>query len=64
MKIETVINKDGYGIVITEFYGGVGLTLKTNEGKELNICLRDFGFEMNIDGGQWHYVDSDSDFNK
>jgi len=62
MNIETLFDKECPRIVITKFYGGIGLTLKTDEGKELNICLRDSGFECNIDGGQWHTIEDDSSF--
>lgn len=62
MKIETKITKEGHSLIISEAYSG--LTIKTREGKELNICLRDWGFDMNINGGKWHSVSDDNDFAK
>ena len=46
-------------IIINEAYDGV--TIRTKEGKDLNICLRDYGFDMRIDKGQWFHVDSQED---
>lgn len=60
MKIETKIEPEGHVVIISEFYSG--LVLETNEGKRLNICLRDNGFDCNIDGGIWHHIDNDKDF--
>ena len=61
MKIEAEHKENGETIiVISEFYSG--LTLRTREGKDLNICLRDYGFDMNIDGGKWHHIHKDKDF--
>lgn len=38
------------------------LCIVTDTGKKLYICLRDSGWDMNIDGGSWHHIDSDKDF--
>jgi len=38
-----------------------GITIKTREGKKLNICLRDFGFDMSIDGGEWFHIHDEED---
>lgn len=46
-------------VIISEAYNG--LTIKTNEGKKLNICLRDYGFDMNIDGGKWFHIENEED---
>ena len=43
MKIK--VDED-YGLIIEEVYGG--FTLRTREGNELSICMRDDTFEMNI----------------
>ena len=46
-----------------------GLTIVTNEDKRLNVILRDFGWEMNIEEPSskdekviWHKVNNDDDF--
>ncbi len=38
------------------------ITLETREGKQLHICMRDMGFEMKIDDGEWHLLTNESDF--
>ena len=62
MNIEVKAGNDGYEVILTKVFSGV--TIKTEEGKELNICLRDFGFDMNINGGKWFHVNDDSDFSQ
>lgn len=56
MKIESI----GGQIVLKEVYNSI--TLETREGKQLHICMRDFGFEMKIDDGKWHLLTDESDF--
>ena len=60
MKIVAEHNIEGTYIILEEVYSGV--TLRTKEGKTLNICMRDMGFDINIDEGEWHHVDDDNDF--
>ena len=63
-----ILTKTNGNIEIRKAYSG--LTIVTNEGRRLNIILRDFGWEMNIeepdskDGEKviWHHIDSDDDF--
>lgn len=50
MKIETQDNN----IVLKEVYNSV--ILETREGKKLYICMRDYGFEMKIDDGDWIFI--------
>jgi hypothetical protein len=50
MKIETQDNT----IVLKEVYNSV--ILETREGKKLYICMRDYGFEMKIDDGDWIFI--------
>ena len=56
MKIEIKENR----LILLEVYNSI--TLRTKEGKELHICMRDFGFEMKIDDGEWHLLTDESDF--
>ena len=56
MKIEA--NEDQ--IIIKEVYNSI--TLETREGKQLHICMRDWGFEMKIDDGDWYMITNESDF--
>ena len=56
MKIETKENQ----IILKEVYNSI--TLETKEGKQLHICMRDMGFEMKIDDGNWHLLTNESDF--
>jgi len=58
MKIEF---KDG-DVILKEVYNSV--KIETNEGKQLYVCLRDYGFEMKIDNGEWHLITNESDFKK
>ena len=43
MKVEVKENQ----IILKEVYNSI--TLETKEGKQLHICMRDYGFEMKID---------------
>lgn len=56
MKIEAVEND----IILKEVYSGV--IIETDEGKKLHICLRDYGFEVKLDNGAWHMIESEEDF--
>lgn len=56
MKIETRDNQ----IILKEVYNSI--TLETREGKQLHICMRDFGYEMKLDNGDWHMIEKESDF--
>ena len=56
MKIEA----EGNDIILSEVFSGV--TIKTREGKELHVCLRDCGFDMRIGSGPWHHVNEEKDF--
>ena len=56
MKIETKENQ----IILKEVYNSI--ILETREGKQLHICMRDMGFEMKIDDGEWHLLTNESDF--
>lgn len=38
--------RDDYSVVFEEVYGG--FTLRTSEGNEIHICMRDDTFEFNI----------------
>jgi hypothetical protein len=51
--------KDGH-LTLTEVYNSI--TIKTNEGRELHICLRDFGWEMKINDGEWYLITNEEDF--
>lgn len=57
MKIETKNNS----IVLKEVYNSI--ILETSEGKQLSICMRDYGFEIKLDGGVPHLITNESDFN-
>ena len=56
MKIET---KDDQ-IIVKQVYNSI--TIETDEGKQLHICLRDKGYEMKIDNGEWHLITNEEDF--
>ncbi len=56
MKIETQENQ----IILKEVYNSI--TLETKEGKKLYICMRDLGYEMKIDDGDWHLITTEKDF--
>lgn len=56
MKIQAIDDQ----VVITEVYNSI--TLQTKEGKQLHICMRDYGFEMKLDDGEWHMITEESDF--
>jgi len=56
MKIET---KDDQ-IIVKQIYNSI--TIETDEGKQLHICLRDKGYEMKIDNGEWHLITNEEDF--
>jgi hypothetical protein len=58
MKVEAKKNQ----IILKEVYNSI--TLETREGKQLHICMRDMGFEMKIDDGEWHLLTNESDFLK
>lgn len=58
MKVQVKENQ----IVLKEVYNSI--TLETREGKQLHICMRDMGFEMKIDDGDWHLITNESDFLK
>jgi hypothetical protein len=45
----TVIHTEGHDVVITEAF--VGPLLRTGDGEELGICMRDSGFELVYDAG-------------
>jgi hypothetical protein len=47
MRIETKENQ----IVLKEVYNSI--TLETKEGKQLHICMRGYGYEMNLDVYRW-----------
>lgn len=47
-------------IVLEQVYNSI--VLRTKEGKELCICMRDFGFEVKIDNGAWHLISGEGDF--
>lgn len=59
IKIDNKVTNTYGDIVIEEAFNG--LTIRTREGKELNICLRDFGFDMNINNGEWFHIDKEED---
>ena len=56
MRIETIENQ----IVLMEIYNSI--TLETKEGKQLHICMRDYGYEMKLDDGDWHLITDEKDF--
>lgn len=56
MRIETIENQ----IVLKEIYNSI--TLETKEGKQLHICMRDYGYEMKLDDGNWHLITDEKDF--
>jgi hypothetical protein len=56
MRIETIENQ----IVLKEVYNSI--TLETKEGKQLHICMRDYGYEMKLDDGNWHLITDEKDF--
>ena len=56
MRIETIENQ----IVLKEIYNSI--TLETEEGKQLHICMRDYGYEMKLDDGDWHLITDEKDF--
>lgn len=59
MRIET--DEDGT-LVFKEIFNSIAI--ETTEGKRLYVCLRDHGYEMKIDDGQWHLLTNDKDFKK
>jgi len=54
-ECEPTVIKAGVGNEVTIKEAFVGVTIETREGKQLNICLRDWG-------GPWHHIDKDEDF--
>ena len=48
MKIQA---GEDYTLIVTEVYNG--LLLKTEEGQELGVCMRDGAFEVSING-HWY----------
>ena len=56
MKIET---KDDQ-IIVKHIYNSI--TIETDEGKQLDICLRDRGYEMKLGNGKWHLITEETDF--
>ncbi len=56
MKIET---KDDQ-IIVKHIYNSI--TIETDEGKQLHICLRDRGYEIKLDNGKWHLITEETDF--
>ena len=56
MKIESIDNQ----LTFKEVYNSI--TLETKEGNQLHICMRDFGFEMKLNGGKWHLIQTEDDF--
>ncbi len=52
------INID-YPAVVEKAYNGI--TIKTDAGKELHICLRDYGWDVKVDNGEWFHIDSEED---
>ena len=56
MKIETKDNQ----IIIKHIYNSI--TIQTDDGKELYICLRDGGYEMKLNDGEWHLILEEKDF--
>lgn len=58
MKVEIKENQ----IILKEVYNSI--TLETKEGKQLHVCMRDMGFEIKIDDGDWHLLTDESDFLK
>lgn len=58
MKIEAIDNQ----IILKEVFSGI--TIETKEGKQLHICLRDFGYDMKLENGDWHHISNESDFRK
>lgn len=56
MKIEANENQ----VVLKEIYNSI--TLETKEGNQLHICMRDLGFEMKLNDGDWHLIQKESDF--
>lgn len=58
MKVEIEENQ----IILKEVYNSI--TFETKEGKQLHVCMRDMGFEIKIDDGDWHLLTDESDFLK
>jgi len=57
------IRAEGYGdIVLEEVYTGV--LLRTKEGNEIGVCMRDDTFEINVlpkgKNGKWHHVNMET----
>jgi len=51
---------EGNQEIFTEVY--TGITLRTSEGKKLHICMRDNGFDIRLNMGDWHHVNSELDW--
>lgn len=58
MKIETKDNR----IILKEVYSGI--TLQTRDGKELHICMRDYGFDIKINDGKFYHINDENDLIK
>jgi hypothetical protein len=56
MKLEIQENQ----LILKEVYNSI--TLETREGKQLHICMRDYGYEMKIDNGNWRLITNEEDF--
>ena len=56
MRIETNDNQ----IILKEVYNSI--VLETREGKKLHICMRDSGYDIKLDSGDWHMIEKESDF--
>jgi hypothetical protein len=55
MKIESKENV----IVLKEVFAGV--VLETIEGKQLQICEREGGFDIKFGNGKWNHIDDETD---
>jgi hypothetical protein len=48
--------------VIKKAYSGVAI--ETDEGKQLRVCLRDYGFDVRINDGKWIHISEEKDLIK
>ena len=55
MNIKAIENQ----IILTDVFSGV--TIETAEGKQLHVCLRDFGFDVSLDNGEFWHISEQSD---
>ena len=55
MNIKAIENQ----IILTDVFSGV--TIETAKGKQLHVCLRDNGFDVSLNNGEFWHISEQSD---